>query len=281
MNFFVYNSPTQLSLLLYKKSPFSFTGVGLVSSLLKLHSLNYSSLLLQNKPVLLVKKWPFYCFRLTYTEVSRRSREDLPATPRLVSKQVPQLKEPTGLTTFLPTWQFEGKFSSWIRAPLFLQLSRLYLGASLVVSDGKASPVMQEPWVRSPGQEDPLEKKMATHSSILAWRIPCTEEPGGLQSWESMGGINPATWASVLCAGFFRTKPAGFGSTPSVSELFLYFIVFLFYNLKVTFFKLSKQFPWWAFSHGRRISRHGFFVSFLHKLHKKPNLFLRQQFCKL
>ena len=172
MNFFVYNSPTQLSLLLYKKSPFSFTGVGLVSSLLKLHSLNYSSLLLQNKPVLLVKKWPFYCFRLTYTEVSRRSREDLPATPRLVSKQVPQLKEPTGLTTFLPTWQFEGKFSSWIRAPLFLQLSRLYLGASLVVSDGKASPVMQEPWVRSPGQEDPLEKKMATHSSILAWKIP-------------------------------------------------------------------------------------------------------------
>ena len=41
---------------------------------------------------------------------------------------------------------------------------------------------MQETWVRSPGQEDPLEKAMATHSSILAWRIPWTEEPGGLQS---------------------------------------------------------------------------------------------------
>ena len=37
-------------------------------------------------------------------------------------------------------------------------------------------------WVRSLGQEDPLEKGMATHSSILAWRIPWTEEPGGLQS---------------------------------------------------------------------------------------------------
>ena len=36
--------------------------------------------------------------------------------------------------------------------------------------------------VRSPGREDPLEKEMATHSSILAWRIPWTEEPGGLQS---------------------------------------------------------------------------------------------------
>ena len=41
---------------------------------------------------------------------------------------------------------------------------------------------MWEAWVRSLGQEDPLEKGMATHSSILAWRIPWTEEPGGLQS---------------------------------------------------------------------------------------------------
>ena len=41
---------------------------------------------------------------------------------------------------------------------------------------------MQETWVRSLDQEDPLEKGMATHSSILAWRIPWTEEPDGLQS---------------------------------------------------------------------------------------------------
>ena len=41
---------------------------------------------------------------------------------------------------------------------------------------------MQETWVQSLGQEDPLEEKMATCSSILAWRIPRTEEPGGLQS---------------------------------------------------------------------------------------------------
>ena len=40
---------------------------------------------------------------------------------------------------------------------------------------------MQETWVLSLGQEDPLEKEMATHSSILAWRLPWTEEPGGLQ----------------------------------------------------------------------------------------------------
>ena len=46
----------------------------------------------------------------------------------------------------------------------------------------KHMPAMQETWVQSQGQADPLVKEMATHSSILAWRIPCTEEPGGLQS---------------------------------------------------------------------------------------------------
>ena len=44
---------------------------------------------------------------------------------------------------------------------------------------------MQETWVRSLGQEDPLEKEMATRSSILAWRIPWTKEPGGVQSMVS------------------------------------------------------------------------------------------------
>ena len=46
----------------------------------------------------------------------------------------------------------------------------------------KRLPAMWENWVRSLGQEDPLEKEMATHSSILAWRNPWTEELGGLQS---------------------------------------------------------------------------------------------------
>ena len=46
----------------------------------------------------------------------------------------------------------------------------------------KNPPAKQEIWVRSLGQEDPLEKEMATHSNILAWKIPWTEEPGGLES---------------------------------------------------------------------------------------------------
>ena len=54
--------------------------------------------------------------------------------------------------------------------------------ASLVAQLVKNPPAMWETWVQSLGWEDPLEKGKATHSSILAWRIPWTEEPGGLQS---------------------------------------------------------------------------------------------------
>ena len=52
--------------------------------------------------------------------------------------------------------------------------------ASLVPQMVKNPPAMEETWVRSLGQEDPLEKGMATHSTILAWRVPQTEETGGL-----------------------------------------------------------------------------------------------------
>ena len=59
--------------------------------------------------------------------------------------------------------------------------------ASLVAQRLKHLPSMQETWVRSPGQEDPLEKETATHSSIIAWRIPRTEEPGGSGGLQSTG----------------------------------------------------------------------------------------------
>ena len=51
----------------------------------------------------------------------------------------------------------------------------------LVAQTVKNLPALQETRVQSLGQEDPLEKRMATHSSVLAWEIPWTEEPGGLQ----------------------------------------------------------------------------------------------------
>ena len=52
---------------------------------------------------------------------------------------------------------------------------------------------LQETWVQSLGLEDPLEDGTATHSSILAWRIPCTEESGGLQSTESQSDLTEVT----------------------------------------------------------------------------------------
>ena len=55
---------------------------------------------------------------------------------------------------------------------------------SLVAQIVKNLTAMQETWAPFLGQEDPLEREMATHSSVLAWRIPGTEEPGGLQSAE-------------------------------------------------------------------------------------------------
>ena len=60
--------------------------------------------------------------------------------------------------------------------------------ASLVAQTVKNLPAMKETWVQSLGWEDPLEKGMAAHSSVLAWRISWTEKPGGLQS---MGSQSP------------------------------------------------------------------------------------------
>ena len=79
-----------------------------------------------------------------------------------------------------------------------------YIGirASLVAWMVKHLPTMWETRVRSLGQEDPLEKEMATHSSIHAWKIPWTEEPGGLQSMGSQRvGHN---WATSLLPPHFN-----------------------------------------------------------------------------
>ena len=68
---------------------------------------------------------------------------------------------------------------------MWLCIFRKFFGVSLVALMVKNLPAMQETWVWSLGQEDPLEKEMATYSSILVWRIPWTEEPGRLLSMGS------------------------------------------------------------------------------------------------
>ena len=74
-------------------------------------------------------------------------------------------------------------------------VSHMLSWASLVAQSVKNLPAMQETWVRSLGQNDSLQKETATHSSILAWRIPWIEEPGGLQSmgfqkWDTTYWLN-------------------------------------------------------------------------------------------
>ena len=78
-------------------------------------------------------------------------------------------------------------------------------GASLVAQSVKNLPRVQETWVRSLGREDHLEKEMATHSSILAWKIPRTEEPGGLQSMGSqrVGNVGIYTFYCISFALFY------------------------------------------------------------------------------
>ena len=73
----------------------------------------------------------------------------------------------------------------WQVMRLEWQSPQLKNGVSLVAQMVKSLPTGQETRVQSLGQEDPLEKGMATHSNILAWRIPWTEEPGWLQSMRS------------------------------------------------------------------------------------------------
>ena len=59
----------------------------------------------------------------------------------------------------------------------------------MVAQTVKNRPAMWDTWLQSLGWEDPLEEEMTTHSSILAWEIPWTEEPGGLQSMESQSSV--------------------------------------------------------------------------------------------
>ena len=79
----------------------------------------------------------------------------------------------------------------------------------------KNLPAMQEAWVWPLDQEDPLEKGMATHSSILAWRIPWTEEPGGLP-WVTKSQI---TTERLTLSSIFKASNLGLSFNPDVLSL--------------------------------------------------------------
>ena len=85
-------------------------------------------------------------------------------------------------TPLYSPWDSEESDSiEWFSLSLFIRIFR----ASLVAQTVKNLPATKETWIQSLDWEDPLEKETAVHSNILAWRIPWTEEPGGLQSMRS------------------------------------------------------------------------------------------------
>ena len=86
--------------------------------------------------------------------------------------------------------------------------------ASLVVQMVKNLPAMWETWVRFLCREDLLEKRMATHSSTLAWRIPWTEEPGGLQSMGSQRVWHDWATNTFTSLSFSRLFPQGSSTLP-------------------------------------------------------------------
>ena len=109
---------------------------------------------------------------------------------------------------------------------LFMGLLKLYLGASQAVLVVKSPLAIQESWVRSLGQEDPLEEEMATQSSMIAWKIPWTEEPDGLQSiglhrvghdWRDLASVQ------TLPSYFFsRYSFSGLANLPLILQIWKY-----------------------------------------------------------
>ena len=85
----------------------------------------------------------------------------------------------------LPIFDISHKWNHVIYGFCVWFLSLRNFQGSLIAQSVKNLPAMQETQVQFLGQEDPLEKEMAIHSSILAWKIPWAEEPGGLQSMGS------------------------------------------------------------------------------------------------
>ena len=113
-------------------------------------------------------------------------------------------------------------------------------------------PAMQETWVQSPCGEDPLEKRMPTRSSILAWRIPWTEEPGGLQSTRSqrvghdwvINTLNNMYWLKIICfLSPIQTSLLNF--TEAYFQLFVWLCA-LGYSISITFSKMSTLKSWSA-----------------------------------
>ena len=129
-------------------------------------------------------------------------------TPVFLAWKIPWMEKPGRLQS-MGSKKLE--ITEWLHI-----LFRWYL-TSLVAQRLKHLPPMRETWVWSLGQEDPLEKEMATHSSILAWRIPWTEEPGGLQSTGSQRVGHD--WVTLLTYFVVRNLPINAGDVRDTDSI--------------------------------------------------------------
>ena len=84
---------------------------------------------------------------------------------------------------------------------------KIWKRSSLVAQMVKNPPAMQKTWLQSMGWDDPLGKEMATHSSILAWRIPWTEEPGGWGGGNSPWGHKVSDMTEQLTTHTWKSQP--------------------------------------------------------------------------
>ena len=116
----------------------------------------------------------------------------------------PVLSNQRGLCNEKPTYNNSRKIHTAVKTQ-HGQKYKLYIWGFLGGSAVKNLPAMQENWVWSLGQEDALKEGMATHSSILAWRIPWTEEPSGLQSVGSQRVWH--NWNDLACVVFLLWQP--------------------------------------------------------------------------
>ena len=149
-------------------------------------------------------KLPYNCTHFTLARLCSKSfKPDFSSTWtenfKMYKLGFEEAEEPEiKLPTFAGSWRKQGNFRKTSTSLGFIGL--LLHWASLVAQKVKHLPAVWETWVWSLGREDPLEKEMATHSSILAWRIPWTEEPGRLQStgWQTVRH----DWATSLSFSF-------------------------------------------------------------------------------
>ena len=132
----------------------------------------------------------------------------------------------------------------------FKSLAILFISSSfLMVQTVKNLPAMQETWAWSLAQEEPLEKRMATHSSILTWKIPWTEEPGELQSMghkelDTTEWLTLDSWWKLGSSLFFSLKVLSFCLFFSIfltfsNDLFCCFVaLYLFFCFQLYWFLL-------------------------------------------